>query len=85
MNKRFGSDFQIRANAKEVEVWDAEAGKMVKTGQIEHQAKEASLSRRVDRESNAMLSSANSSIIEGFKKYYSRVAEGATLKTVQIM
>jgi hypothetical protein len=24
-------------------------------------------------------------IIEGFKKYYSRVAEGATLKTVQIM
>ena len=69
LNKRFGSDFQIRANAKEVEVWDAAQGKMVKTGQIEHVAKETSLARQVDRESNAMLTGANKAIMAAYVKY----------------
>ena len=79
MELRFGSDFQIRANAKEVEVWDAQAGKMVKTGQIEHQAKAPSLARQVDRESNAMLTGANRAIINGFRKYVKHQGKSFTV------
>lgn len=69
LNKYFGHDFQIRANAKKVEKWDAEQGKMVETDEIEHQAKPTSLARQVDRETNQMLSESSKAIMNAFRKY----------------
>lgn len=83
LNRYFGHDLQIKANAREVEVWDAAQGKMVKTGQIEHVAKPTSLARQVDRESHRMLVQGERAIREGFLDYVQHKGKSLTIARIK--
>jgi hypothetical protein len=83
LNQFFGHDLQLRMNDRKVTKWNPETQKFEETGEVEHLAKNTSLSRVVDREINQYEVSGYKVLREEFMKYVGYKGKSMTIARVQ--